>query len=110
MVNSELGRTAMPKPNPTPVSRATLYAQVWARPMSQVAKDYGLSNVGLAKICAKIDVPVPGRGYWAKVKTGKPVTKKPLPALKEGQPDQVLIGSGQGQGGAIENRPRWLPK
>jgi len=33
------------------ISRAELYEQVWTVPMTRLAKDYGLSDVGLAKIC-----------------------------------------------------------
>ena len=42
---------------------------------------YGLSDVGLVKICKKLCIPVPGRGYWAKLKAGRPMQKAPLPAL-----------------------------
>ena len=30
--------------------RAELYEKVWERPVTEVAKDYGVSNVGLAKV------------------------------------------------------------
>ena len=33
----------------------------------------------MAKICARKQVPVPPRGYWAKKKAGKSVPKTPLP-------------------------------
>ncbi|MFO1207422.1 MAG: hypothetical protein U1E63_17140 [Burkholderiales bacterium] len=54
--------------------------------MTVVARRYGLSDVGLVKICKKLRVPVPGRGYWAKVKAGRPTRKVPLPALAAGTP------------------------
>lgn len=38
---------------------------------------YGLSDVGLVKICKKLGIPVPGRGYWAKVKAACPTRKAP---------------------------------
>jgi hypothetical protein len=34
----------------TQVSRKDLYDQVWAEPMTHVAKKYGLSGRGLAKL------------------------------------------------------------
>ena len=43
-------------------SRQALYDLVWERPMREVAKDFGLSDVGLAKRCAAVAVPVPPRG------------------------------------------------
>jgi hypothetical protein len=48
------------------ITREELYEAVWAESMVKVAKIYGLSDVGVAKIAKKLHVPVPGRGYWAK--------------------------------------------
>lgn len=56
-----------------------LYTAVWSEPMVRVAARLGLSDVGLAKLCARLKVPVPGRGYWAKKKAGIKVKPKPLP-------------------------------
>lgn len=67
-----------------PVSREALYEEVWTEPVRVVAPRYGLSDVGLVKICKKLRIPVPGRGYWAKVKAGRPTRKTPLPALPAG--------------------------
>lgn len=65
----------------TPVSREALYEEVWTDAVTVVAPRYGLSDVGLVKICKKLGIPVPPRGYWAKVKAGRPTRKVPLPAL-----------------------------
>ena len=51
-------------------NRRELYEQAWSEPMTKLAKRYGISDVGLRKVCAKLKVPVPERGYWAKVRTG----------------------------------------
>jgi len=64
-------------------NRDSLYDEVWATPMATLAKKYGISDVGLAKVCRKLFIPVPGRGYWAKKEAGQAVPKLPLPALKE---------------------------
>lgn len=61
------------------VQRQALYEQVWAQPMTKVAKEYGISNVALAKICKKLNVPYPWRGYWRRKETGKLVKPLPLP-------------------------------
>jgi hypothetical protein len=53
------------------VSRQALFEDVWTRPLSTIAPEYGLSDVGLRKICDRADIPTPGRGYWAKVASGK---------------------------------------
>ncbi len=61
------------------LTREELYDLVWSEPMSQLAKKFGLSDVGLAKICRSAQIPVPERGYWAKRQAGKPTTVQPLP-------------------------------
>ncbi len=66
--------------------RAALYKQVWSQPAQDVAKAYGISGVRLGKVCRTLDVPVPPRGYWARVRSGCAVRKPPLPKLNEGQP------------------------
>lgn len=42
------------EPNEAPVGRNTLYEQVWTDPVKVSAQRYGLSDVGLAKICKKL--------------------------------------------------------
>ena len=61
------------------VQRQVLYDQVWAQPMTKVAEEYGISNVALAKICKKLNIPCPWRGYWRRKETGKAVKQLPLP-------------------------------
>lgn len=61
------------------VQRQALYEQVWAQLMTKVAKEYGISNVALAKICKKLNVPCPWRGYWRRRETGKSVKPFLLP-------------------------------
>ncbi len=66
-----------------PVDRETLYNEVWTDPVILVAPRYGLSDVGLAKICRALSIPLPSRGYWAKVKAGRIMGRAPLPKLKQ---------------------------
>jgi hypothetical protein len=62
------------------IERSALYREVWEQPMTTLAKRYGISDVGLRKICKKLNVPVPVAGHWAKVQHGKPSLQPPLPA------------------------------
>ena len=64
----------------TEVTRQALYDQVWSTPMTKLAKEYGISDVALAKVCKKLNVPYPWRGYWRRKETGKAVKQLPLPA------------------------------
>ncbi|MGH7466484.1 MAG: hypothetical protein ACRENP_00710 [Longimicrobiales bacterium] len=63
------------------LTREELYEQVWSKPMRTLAARYGLSDVGLAKTCRRMRIPVPGRGYWAKRQHEKSVRRIPLPKL-----------------------------
>ncbi len=62
--------------------RKVLYEQVWSEPALTVAKSYGVSSVWLGKVCRRLNVPVPPRGYWARVRSGVKGKKPPLPKLK----------------------------
>jgi hypothetical protein len=63
--------------------RDELYDEVWERPLVKVALKYGISAVALGKVCHKLQIPLPGRGYWTKKEFGKPVERLPLPPGKD---------------------------
>jgi hypothetical protein len=62
--------------------RKTLYDQVWSQPVQVVAKSYSVSGVALAKTRRKLQIPVPPRGYWARIRNGQKVKTPPLPAAR----------------------------
>lgn len=66
--------------------RAALYEQVWSQPVQGSAKAYGISGVRLGKVCPALHVPVPPRGYWARVRSGCAVRRPPLPKLNGDKP------------------------
>lgn len=77
------------------ISREELYEQVWARPMTKVAADYGVTSTALKKTCDRHKIPTPDRGYWAKLEHGKPVRKRPpLSKLTDTKFDRVHINGG----------------
>jgi integrase len=64
--------------------RQELYERIWEVPMRTLAKEYGVSDVALARTCRKLNVPVPGRGYWSKkAAQASAQLRPPLPALNE---------------------------
>lgn len=71
------------------LTREELYEQVWSEPISKLAQRYGLSDVGLAKICRRLRVPVPYRGYWRKKEVGQTARRTPLPTLRQSLAPQL---------------------
>ena len=59
-------------------NREELYRKVWEKPISEVAKNEHIADATLRNRCKKLEVPIPDRGYWAKLKAGKYVYKKEL--------------------------------
>jgi hypothetical protein len=66
------------------ISRDELYRQVWAEPISKLSASYEVSGSYLARICRELNVPTPGRGYWAKLAAKKAPPKAVLPPLRPG--------------------------
>ncbi|MEQ1802611.1 MAG: hypothetical protein ABL989_11865 [Gammaproteobacteria bacterium] len=79
-----------PEPDLT-LSREDLYELVWSKPMVELAQDLGLSDVALAKRCRKLGVPVPGRGYWARVASGQEPHRPKLPKRDVPTYDSALV-------------------
>lgn len=60
------------------VSRQELYQKIWSTPTTKLAQEFGISDVGLAKVCKRHGIPRPRPGHWAKLAAGKHVTVFPL--------------------------------
>lgn len=65
------------------IQRDRLFEEVWSTPISRLCKRYGLSDQGLRKVCAKSQIPLPPRGYWAKIAAGHVLSKPTLPPLSK---------------------------
>ena len=90
------------------MKREALYNLVWAVPVSKLARQFGLSGRGLAKLCQREEIPVPPRGYWAKLAAGHPVRQTPLPDPVPGQSEWISAAPTGSDFGA-EGRA-WLAK
>ena len=66
------------------LDRSTLFERVWTVPVETLAKEWGLSGRGLAKACRRLRIPVPPRGYWARVAAGQRPSRPRLPSLASG--------------------------
>lgn len=59
------------QPGPVTLNREQLYELVWSEPIQRLAAKFGLSDVGLAKNCRAMHIPLPPRGYWARLRAGQ---------------------------------------
>lgn len=78
------------------LSRKQLYDIVWSKPMTQLAKEFGLSDNGLRKICKKYDIPMPKMGHWQKVQYGKKVSKEKLKHFDKWMNTKITINESEG--------------
>lgn len=82
----EAGRT----PQGTRLTREDLYERVWAEPMATLAPQFGFSDVWLKKVCVRMRVPTPPRGYWARKAAGQQIKRTPLPKLPKSVKPETL--------------------
>lgn len=60
-------------------NREELYTEIWEKPLVKIAAKHNISAVALGKVCRKLQIPLPGRGYWTKKEFGKTGEQTPLP-------------------------------
>jgi hypothetical protein len=89
-----LGRRALPT-----FTREKAYELAWSEPMRDLAKRFGLSDVGLKKALQKADIPLPPQGHWNLVHAGKAVLRIELPPRGPGMPESISFGE--------SNHPSW---
>lgn len=73
------------------LDRAALFERVWSEPVEKLAKGWGLSGRGLSKACQRLQIPVPPRGFWARVQHGQSIRRPGLPELQPGEAEEILI-------------------
>lgn len=74
------------------LTRTELYDLVWTRPRSSLAKDLGISDVAIGKLCTRSHIPGPPPGYWARKAVGKAGRRPPLPIRLPGHPVELSFG------------------
>ena len=73
------------------LTREGLYDRVWSTPMVKLAAEFGKSGRGLAKLCERHKIPVPQRGYWARIQHGQRPRRPPLAETKAGEDRKIVI-------------------
>ncbi|HBG26720.1 MAG: hypothetical protein A2Y10_01385 [Planctomycetes bacterium GWF2_41_51] len=77
-------------PEQIKLSREALYEKVWTTPIARLAKEFGIKDYYLRKICHANNIPMPIGGYWSKLEHGNAPEKTPLPNINE-QQDITLL-------------------
>ena len=77
------------------LSRKELYDLAWSESMLSLSRKYNISDVGLRKICIRMNIPTPENGHWQKIRFGKKIKQPPLPLHYTGDAEVTLTMSGE---------------
>jgi len=80
------------------LDRKALFDLVWSQPVEKLAQTWGFSGRGLAKVCQRLQIPVPSRGFWAKAQTGRLIRRPRLPDVPLGEAEEIVIHVSDGGG------------
>jgi hypothetical protein len=88
--------------------REALYELVWTTPITEIAQQFGVSDVAIGKLCRRAEIPTPWRGYWPRTSAGQSLGRTPLPTAPAGLPELLRIEPiadprGSSQGGESPN-------
>jgi hypothetical protein len=73
------------------MSRRRLFELVWAKPITQLALEFGMPPKHLAKACDRHDIPRPDPGHWQKLAYGKKLRTAELPQEHFGADSLVIV-------------------
>lgn len=79
-------------------NRQTLYEQVWTKPVSHLATEYDVKYWDVQNWCKQLNIPMPDRGYWTRMRHGHTEQRPPLPAgAKSAGADEVIKFSAESE-------------
>jgi AcrR family transcriptional regulator len=84
------------------MGRRAFYDLVWSKPLTAIAQDLSISRNGLAKICDRLLIPYPGRGYWSKPEAVRRARRPPLPPAPEPADEAITFSDDR----SASRRPR----
>ncbi|MGK5089929.1 hypothetical protein WDW86_20450 [Bdellovibrionota bacterium FG-2] len=67
------------------------YDLVWSTPARTLSPDLGISDVMIAKICKKHNIPKPYKGYWTKYYAGQKPKQRQLPQVAKMSEGKIVI-------------------
>jgi integrase len=71
--------------------REAPFELVWTAPVYEVAARLGVSDMAVAKLCRRADIPLPPRGYWQRLEAGQCIARPSLPVAPPGLPPLLRI-------------------
>lgn len=86
------------------LTRNELYERVWLQPLSTVAAAVGLSPNALTKICDRLLVPYPSRGYWTRAVPSRDKVRPALPPAPDNASKHLTISSERSQSRRTRSR------
>ena len=60
------------------ISIEALHQLIWQKPLSAIAKDWGINSQAITKVCNEYNIPRPISGHWTLVSLGKAPDTVPL--------------------------------
>jgi hypothetical protein len=88
------------------ISPKDLYELIWSEPTTILAQRFGISDVGLAKVCRRSDIPAPPRGYWAKIAAGDSIQRPDLPERADLGSRAIIFRINRGHRSDADAEPR----
>lgn len=76
-------------------TREEFYLLIWTTPVSHPLKRYALKQQEFKNLCQKFEIPVPGTGYWTKIRNQKPIERKALPLSSNTEEITLTVRSEQ---------------
>lgn len=82
------------------MTRAKLHALVWSKPMTEIAKLYGVRDQHVAQACDAFEIVRPRADHWQKVEHGKAMETVALDSSRFA-PEEIIIASAVGRPGRL---------
>lgn len=77
------------------ITRKQLFDLVWSKPLRDIAPTLNLSDVGLAKLCDRNNIPRPPQGHWVRLQYAKPINKPTLRSAGVGIAEVIQLQVGK---------------
>lgn len=85
------------------LTRAELHALVWSKPMTEIARDYGVRDQHVAQACDAHEIARPRPGYWQRLEHGKAVETVALDNKNYSLEEIIIINTAVGRPGRSRN-------